>query len=138
MDASRLAHITPLLCELHCVILLLGLIKKLVLTFKAIHGMGSDCLRDRLFLITSPHPVWSSRRDILQVLSAKKLCLVGPKREAFSTIVSSLWNYTPPRSRFIILLIKFLCHLSLLQDASERLINVIPEVFLKSPGIMFL
>lgn len=50
-------------------------------------------LRDYSFLITPTHPIRFSRKDMLQVLSAKEVHLVRPRKGVFfSAEAPTLWN----------------------------------------------
>ena len=62
LGAPRLEHKTLLLRELHWVPVCFRVqFKVLVITFKALHGMGPGCLKDRLIPITLTHPTRSGR-----------------------------------------------------------------------------
>ena len=67
LGAPRVAHVTPLLRELHWVPVCFWVqFKVLVITFKALHGMGPGYLSNHLFPITSTHPTQSCREGMLR------------------------------------------------------------------------
>ncbi|XP_058052944.1 uncharacterized protein LOC131205078 isoform X2 [Ahaetulla prasina] len=95
--ASRSFHITPLLRKLHWLpVVFCVQFKVLVITFKALHGIGPGYLRDRLLPpIASHRPVRSHREGLLGVPSAKQCRLAGPRGRAFSVGAPTLWNELP-------------------------------------------
>lgn len=73
----RKAHVTPLLCELRWLLVCFWVqFKGLLLTFKALHGMGPGSLRICLSLIMLAHTIKYGRECMLQVTSARNLHLV--------------------------------------------------------------
>ncbi|XP_070800657.1 uncharacterized protein, partial [Pituophis catenifer annectens] len=101
--AAWRSHVTPLLRELHWLPVVFRVrFKVLVITFKALHGIGPSYLRDRLLLPTTSHrPVRSHREGLLGVPSARQCRLVTPRGRAFSVGAPTLWNQLPPEIRRI-------------------------------------
>ena len=100
LGAPRRAHITPLLCELHWLPVCFWVqFKVLVITFKALHGMGPGYLKDRLVPIRSTCPTQACKEGMLRTRSTKEFHLVGSWRRAFSAVAPALWNILLPKVR---------------------------------------
>ncbi|KAK9394532.1 hypothetical protein NXF25_015060 [Crotalus adamanteus] len=100
VGTQRCAHVSPILRELHW--LPVGLrtqFKVLVITFKALHGIGPGYLQDRILPHSSQRPVRSHRLGLLQVPSARQCRLAGPRGRAFSVVAPTWWNQLPPEVR---------------------------------------
>uniref|UniRef100_A0A8D0BC31 Reverse transcriptase domain-containing protein n=1 Tax=Salvator merianae TaxID=96440 RepID=A0A8D0BC31_SALMN len=92
----RYASVSPTLRELHWLpVSLRTQFKVLVVTYKALHGLGPGYLRDRLLPHVSQRPVRSHRVGLLQVPSANQCRLAGPRGRAFSVAAPTLWNQLP-------------------------------------------
>uniref|UniRef100_A0A8C6X1D0 Reverse transcriptase domain-containing protein n=1 Tax=Naja naja TaxID=35670 RepID=A0A8C6X1D0_NAJNA len=85
MGMSRYSHITPLLRELHWLPVALRVrFKVLVLTYKALHGLGPRYLREHLLPASNTNrPVRTHRQGLLGVLSARQCRLAVPRGRAF-------------------------------------------------------
>ncbi|XP_058024855.1 uncharacterized protein LOC131191095 [Ahaetulla prasina] len=104
--APRSSHVTPLLRRLHWLPVVFRMcFKVLVITFKALHGIGPGYLWDRLLpSVTSHHPVRpvrSHREGLLRVPSANQCRLATPRGRAFSVGAPALWNELPVGLRLI-------------------------------------
>uniref|UniRef100_A0A8C7E7H9 Reverse transcriptase domain-containing protein n=1 Tax=Naja naja TaxID=35670 RepID=A0A8C7E7H9_NAJNA len=97
MGVSRYSIITSLLRKLHWLPVALWMrFKVLVITYKALHGLGPGYLRERLLPTSASHrPVRSHRQGLLGVLSARQCWLVTPRCRAFSVGALTLWNQLP-------------------------------------------
>ena len=81
------AHITPVLSQLHW--LQIGdriRFKVLVLTFKALNGLGPTYLRDRLFRYAPPRLLRSADQNLLRVPGPKDIKLASTRARAFSAL----------------------------------------------------
>ncbi|KAK9395419.1 hypothetical protein NXF25_018780 [Crotalus adamanteus] len=100
VGAPRYAHVSPILRELHWLPVGLRMqFKVLVITFKALHGIGPGYLQDRILPHSSQRPVRSHRLGLLQVPSARQCRLAGPRGRAFSVVAPTWWNQLPPEVR---------------------------------------
>lgn len=70
-----------------------------VIIFK-IHGLGLCYLRDYHLLVVSTHSIWSSRLEILRVLSVKEYQLVGIRSCVFSVIAHAFGTFSLQRLRW--------------------------------------
>uniref|UniRef100_A0A8C7DX51 MYCBP associated protein n=1 Tax=Naja naja TaxID=35670 RepID=A0A8C7DX51_NAJNA len=97
MGVTQFSHITPLLRGLHWLPVALRVrFKVLTLTFKVLHDMGPQYLRERLLPISSAtRPVRAHRQGLLGVPSASQCRLAVPRRRAYSVAVPDLWNELP-------------------------------------------
>ena len=70
--------------------------KVLVLTFKALNGLGPVYLKERLHPHRSARTLRSSAEGLLVVPSLQEVRLQGIRQRAFSAVVPALWNTLPP------------------------------------------
>ena len=83
-NPSRGEHITPTLISLHWLpISFPAKYKVLVITFKALHGLGPGYLRDRLLPYSPPHTLRSSGENLLQ---SAKTRLTTVTQRTFSSV----------------------------------------------------
>ncbi|XP_053120143.1 uncharacterized protein LOC128330801 [Hemicordylus capensis] len=95
--SSRRDHITPLLMEQHWLpIGFRAKYKVLVITYKALNGLGPGYLRERL-LRYEPHWLLRSLEEVR--LQLPPTCLVATQRRAFSAAAPRLWNALPAEIR---------------------------------------
>lgn len=90
MCASRVAHVMDLFSKLQWLGVCFWMqFKVLFFIFKALREIEPPHLRNFVFsyLRTSTHPIRSSRKSMLQVLSAKE----GSRRHTFSPVHSTLY-----------------------------------------------
>ncbi|XP_062824300.1 uncharacterized protein LOC134295487 [Anolis carolinensis] len=93
-------HITPILLQLYWLPIEHWIaFKVMVLTFKALHGLGPMYLRDRLTPYQPQRSLRSEDQDPLEVPSFKTLRLTATRRRAFTSVAPSLWNTLPPEVR---------------------------------------
>ncbi|XP_067329759.1 discoidin, CUB and LCCL domain-containing protein 1-like isoform X1 [Anolis sagrei] len=93
-------HITPILLQLHWLPIEHRItFKVMVLTFKALHGLGPMYLRDRLTPYQPQRSLRSEDQDLLEVPSVKTLRLTATRRRAFTAVAPSVWNALPPEVR---------------------------------------
>ncbi|XP_058048302.1 uncharacterized protein LOC131202851 [Ahaetulla prasina] len=114
--AARSSHIKPILRRLHWLPVAFWVqIKVLVLTFKALHGLGPGYLWDHLLLPVASHrPVRSHREGLLRLPSARQCRLATPSGRAFSAGAPALWNELPPGIRQLPDIRAFRCELKTL------------------------
>ena len=88
------AHITPVLSQLHW--LQIGdriRFKVLVLTFKALNGLGPAYLRERLFRYIPQRALWSSDHNLLSAPGPKEERLASTR--TFLVLAPAWWNTLP-------------------------------------------
>ncbi|XP_053169630.1 uncharacterized protein LOC128353010 [Hemicordylus capensis] len=94
--AARWEHITPILKELHWLPVCFRVqFKVLVLTFKALNGLGPGYLRDRLLPRVAAHLTRSSEGALLWVPTMREAWLSCTRDRAFSVAAPRLWNALP-------------------------------------------
>ncbi|XP_053138881.1 uncharacterized protein LOC128339283, partial [Hemicordylus capensis] len=95
--SSRRDHITPLLMELHWLpIGFRAKYKVLVITYKALNGLGPRYLRERLLRYEPHRPLRSLEEVRLQLPPTR---LMATQRRAFSAAAPRLWNALPAEIR---------------------------------------
>ncbi|XP_058026881.1 uncharacterized protein LOC131192082 isoform X2 [Ahaetulla prasina] len=104
--APRSSQVKPLLRRLQWLQVVFRVrFKVLVITFKALHGIGPGYLQDRLLpTVTSHcpvHPVRAHREGLLRVPSARQCRLAAPRGRAFSVRSPALWNELPVGLRLL-------------------------------------
>uniref|UniRef100_A0A670HMU9 Reverse transcriptase domain-containing protein n=1 Tax=Podarcis muralis TaxID=64176 RepID=A0A670HMU9_PODMU len=94
--SGRRDHITPVLKDLHWLpVSFRAQFKVLVLTFKALNGLGPVYLKERLHPHRSARTLRSSSEGLLAVPSLREVKLQGTRQRAFSVVASVLWNALP-------------------------------------------
>ena len=89
-------HITPVLKDLHWLpVHFRAQFKVLVLTFKALNGLGPVYLKERLHPHQSAWTLRSSAEGLLSVPSLREAKLQGTRQRAFSVVAPALWNALP-------------------------------------------
>ena len=66
-----------------------------VLTFKALNGLGPADLKERLHPHRSAQTLRSSSEGLLAVPSLREVKLQGTRQGAFSVVAPTLWNALP-------------------------------------------
>ncbi|XP_053111605.1 uncharacterized protein LOC128327198 [Hemicordylus capensis] len=98
-------HIIPVLQQLHWLpICFLAKYKVLVITFKALNGLGPSYLRE-CFLLHDPHRTLKSSKKVC--LQLPPVCLVETQRRAFSVAAPGLSNALPAEIRNLSSLLSF-------------------------------
>ncbi|XP_061474960.1 small ribosomal subunit protein uS7 isoform X1 [Rhineura floridana] len=93
MWTRRSAHITPVLARLHWLpICFRARFKVLVLTYKALHGMGPQYLVERLSQYEPTRTLRSTSKALLRVPSHREARRVMTRTRAFSVVAPELWN----------------------------------------------
>ena len=69
--------------------------KVLILTFKALNGLGHAYLRDRLFRHSPPRLLRSADQNLLRVPGPKDIKLASTRARAFSALAPAWWNALP-------------------------------------------
>ena len=69
--------------------------KVLVLSFKALNGLGPVYLKESLQPHRSAHTLRSSAEGLLAVPSLREVRLQGTRQRAFSVVAPALWNALP-------------------------------------------
>uniref|UniRef100_A0A670I7A7 Reverse transcriptase domain-containing protein n=1 Tax=Podarcis muralis TaxID=64176 RepID=A0A670I7A7_PODMU len=93
---GRRDHITPVLKDLHWLpVRFRAQFKVLVLTFKALNGLGPVYLKERLHPHHSARTLRSSAEGLLAVPSLREAKLQGTRQRAFSVVAPTLWNALP-------------------------------------------
>uniref|UniRef100_A0A670IW23 Reverse transcriptase domain-containing protein n=1 Tax=Podarcis muralis TaxID=64176 RepID=A0A670IW23_PODMU len=93
---GRRDHITPVLKDLHWLpVRFRAQFKVLVLTFKALNGLGPVYLKERLHPHRSARTLRSSAEGLLAVPSLREAKLQGTRQRAFSVVAPALWNALP-------------------------------------------
>lgn len=82
--------------------------KVLVVSYKALHGIGLCYLRNCLFPIVSACMVHSGRVDTLHILSIKYCHLGGSRTCVFYVVAPSCWSSIPPEVGVVPSLLGFL------------------------------
>ncbi|XP_060124758.1 uncharacterized protein LOC132591228 [Zootoca vivipara] len=94
--SGRRDHITPVLKDLHWLpVRFRAQFKVLVLTFKALNGLGPVYLKERLHPHRSARTLRSSSEGLLAVPSLREAKLQGTRQRAFSVVAPTLWNALP-------------------------------------------
>ena len=101
----RVDCITPALKSLHWLpISFRAKYKVLVITFKALQGLGPGSLRDRLPPYNPPHTLRSSGKNLLQPAKSR---LAGITQTTFSPAAPRLWKGLPEEIRQLDSLLAF-------------------------------
>ncbi|XP_053224999.1 uncharacterized protein LOC128403884 [Podarcis raffonei] len=101
-------HIHPVLFKLHWLPVEYRIrFKVLLLTFKALHGLGPSSLRDRLSRYAPRRASRSRNSNTLVVPGPKEVRLASTRARAFSTLAPAWWNALPHETRALQDLISF-------------------------------
>uniref|UniRef100_A0A670IWM0 Reverse transcriptase domain-containing protein n=1 Tax=Podarcis muralis TaxID=64176 RepID=A0A670IWM0_PODMU len=101
-------HIHPVLFKLHWLPVEYRVrFKVLLLTFKALHGLGPSYPRDRLSRYAPRRASRSTNSNTLVVPGPKEVRLASTKARAFSTLAPACWNTLPRETRALHDLISF-------------------------------
>uniref|UniRef100_A0A8D2KSV3 Reverse transcriptase domain-containing protein n=1 Tax=Varanus komodoensis TaxID=61221 RepID=A0A8D2KSV3_VARKO len=105
---GRYVHMTPVLRQLHWLpIEARAQFKVLIMTYKALNGLGPGYLNERLRLYMPDHPLRSAGESLLREPSMKEIRRVSTRRRAFSVVAPNLWNSLPKEVRLAPLLLVF-------------------------------
>ncbi|XP_062992110.1 uncharacterized protein LOC134404983, partial [Elgaria multicarinata webbii] len=97
---GRRDHITPVLLQLHWLpVQVRARFKVLVLTFKALNGLGPGYLKERLLPYVPTRTLRSSTGGLLHEPLPKEVRQVATRRRAFSAVAPRLWNELPREVR---------------------------------------
>ncbi|XP_061489769.1 uncharacterized protein LOC133387924 [Rhineura floridana] len=95
-NSRRWDHITPVLKDLHWLpVVYRAQFKVLVLTFKALYGVGPVYLKERLQHHQICRLTRSASQDFLSVPPVKTARLVRTRERTFSVVAPTLWNSLP-------------------------------------------
>ncbi|KAF7239662.1 putative RNA-directed DNA polymerase from transposon BS [Varanus komodoensis] len=90
---ERYVHMTPVLCQLHWLpIEVRAKFKVLVMTYKALNGLGPGYLKKRLRPYMPSRPLRSAGEALLREPSVKEIRRVVTQRRAFSAVASNDTN----------------------------------------------
>ncbi|KAF7254600.1 putative RNA-directed DNA polymerase from transposon BS, partial [Varanus komodoensis] len=93
---GRYAHMTPVLHQLHWLpIEARAQFKVLIMTYKALNGLGPGYLNERLRPYMPDRPLRSAGESLLREPSMKEIRRVSTRRRAFSAVAPNLWNSLP-------------------------------------------
>uniref|UniRef100_A0A803SQV2 Reverse transcriptase domain-containing protein n=1 Tax=Anolis carolinensis TaxID=28377 RepID=A0A803SQV2_ANOCA len=93
-------RITPILQQLHWLPIEYRItFKILVLTFKALHGLGPAYLRARLSPYQPQRLLRSEDQNLLEVPNIRTYHLSSTRQRAFSIVAPQLWNALPVETR---------------------------------------
>ncbi|XP_061473928.1 uncharacterized protein LOC133380529 [Rhineura floridana] len=93
---NRSSHITPVLARLHWLpICFRARFKVLVLTYKALHGVGPQYLMERLSCYEPTRALGSTSKALLRVPTHREARRVMTRSRAFSVVAPELWNSLP-------------------------------------------
>ncbi|KAF7248278.1 putative sodium-coupled neutral amino acid transporter 11 [Varanus komodoensis] len=97
---GRYVHMTPVLRQLHWLpIEVRAQFKVLVMTYKALNGLGPGYLKERLHPYMSARPLRSVGEALLREPSMEEIRRVVTRRRAFSAVAPKLWNVLPREVR---------------------------------------
>ncbi|KAF7250395.1 Integrin alpha-1 [Varanus komodoensis] len=97
---GRYAHMTPVLRQLHWLpIEARAQFKVLIMTYKALNGLGPGYLNERLRPYMPDRPLRSAGESLLREPSTKEIRRVSTRRRAFSAVAPNLWNSLPKEVR---------------------------------------
>ena len=95
---SRFEHIIPILAHLHWLpIHFQAQFKVLVLTYKALHGLGPQYLMERLSRHELTHTLRSTSKVLLQVPTPREARRVATRERAFSMVAPPIMGRSPRR-----------------------------------------
>ncbi|KAF7254388.1 Parkin coregulated gene protein [Varanus komodoensis] len=97
---GRYVHMTPVLRQLHWLpIEVRAQFKVLVMTYKALNGLGPGYLKERLHPYMPSRPLRSAGEALLREPSVEEVRRVVTRRKAFSEVAPKLWNALPREVR---------------------------------------
>ncbi|KAF7247959.1 putative RNA-directed DNA polymerase from transposon BS [Varanus komodoensis] len=97
---GRYVHMTPVLRQLHWLpIEVRAQFKVLVMTYKALNGLGPGYLKKRLHPYMPSPPLRSAGEALLREPSVEEVRRVVTRRRAFSAVAPKLWNALPREVR---------------------------------------
>ncbi|KAF7245607.1 Harmonin [Varanus komodoensis] len=97
---GRYVHMTPVLRQLHWLpIEVRAQFKVLVMTYKALNGLGPGYLKERLHPYMPSRPLRSAGEALLREPSMEEVRRVVTRRRAFSAVAPKLWNALPREVR---------------------------------------
>ncbi|KAF7249257.1 Testican-1 [Varanus komodoensis] len=100
MGTGRYSHITQVLYQLHWLpIEVWPQFKVLVITYKALNGLGPGYLKERLLPYLPSRPLRSAAEALLWEPSMKDIRRQSTRRRAFSAVAPHLWNALPREVR---------------------------------------
>ncbi|KAF7236632.1 Ectonucleotide pyrophosphatase/phosphodiesterase family member 7 [Varanus komodoensis] len=110
MGTGRYVHMTPVLRQLHWLPIEVWVqFKVLVMTYKALNGLGPGYLKERLRPYMPAHPLRSAGEALLWKPSVKEIRSTSTRRRAFSAVAPNLWNALPREVRLVPSLYVFRC-----------------------------
>ncbi|KAF7247322.1 Collagen alpha-5(VI) chain [Varanus komodoensis] len=105
--------ITPVLYQLHWLpIEVWAQFKVLVITYKALNGLGPGYLKECLLPYLPSHPLRSVAEALLREPSVKDIRRQSTRRRAFSVVVPHLWNALPREVHLAPSLYVFRCQIT--------------------------
>ncbi|KAF7240636.1 putative RNA-directed DNA polymerase from transposon BS, partial [Varanus komodoensis] len=108
MGMGSYVHMTPVLRQLHWLpIEVRAQFKVLVMTYKALNGLGPGYLHERLRPYMPDRPLRSAGEALLREPCVKEIRRVGTRRRAFSAVAPNLWNVLPREVRLALSLFVF-------------------------------
>ncbi|KAF7239834.1 F-box/WD repeat-containing protein 11 [Varanus komodoensis] len=118
---GRYAHMTPVLRQLHWLpIEARAQFKVLIMTYKALNGLGPGYLNERLRPYMPDRPLRSAGESLLREPSMKEIRRVSTRRRAFSAVAPNLWNSLPKEVRLAPSLLVFRRqNTSVMEDQNE-------------------
>ena len=106
--AATREHIKPILYKLHWLpVAVRAQFKVLVLTYKALNGLGPGYLKDRLLPYEPAWQLSSSQGTLLKDPSLKEVRGTACRQRAFSAAAPRLWNALPTEIRLAPTLMTF-------------------------------
>ncbi|KAF7249234.1 1-phosphatidylinositol 4,5-bisphosphate phosphodiesterase beta-1 [Varanus komodoensis] len=94
------SHITPVLYQLHWLsIEVWAQFQVLVITYKALNGLGPGYLKERLLPYLPSCPLRSAAEALLRESSMRDIMRQSTRRRAFSVVAPHLWNALPREGR---------------------------------------
>ncbi|XP_061470050.1 uncharacterized protein LOC133379228 [Rhineura floridana] len=97
---KKFDHITPVLAQLHWLpICFRARFKVLVLTYKALNGIGPQYLMERLSRYVPTRSLRSTSKALLRVPTHKEARRSTTRSRAFSVVAPELWNALPDEIR---------------------------------------
>ncbi|KAF7253219.1 hypothetical protein EYD10_00056 [Varanus komodoensis] len=101
------SHITPVLYQLHWLPEVWAQFKVLVLTYKALNGLGPGYLKEGLSPYMPSRPLISAGEALLQEPSLKEIKRTSTRSRGFSVVAPRLWNVLPGEVRLVLSLYSF-------------------------------
>ena len=109
----RFEHIRPVLARLHWLpICFRAQFKVLVLTYKALYGLGPQYLTERLSRHEPTRTLCSTSKVLLRVPASREARRVATREGAFSVVAPKLWNDLPEEARLAPTWLSFRCQVA--------------------------